>query len=407
MTIEEQIKACIHCGMCLPACPTYLVSGNEGNSPRGRIYLINDLIQDQKHHSKLGDDKAIEYLDNCLSCYACETACPSGVEYASIIEYAREELGQSHYTKGFAGFLRYLAFRYLLPNRRLLLLAARFNQSFAWLINILAAFNKKLGIINKVKPELDSYQELKPGSIYKTSFNSDSASTVSLGLGCVMDTFYNQVHWDSIYLLNQFGYNVRISKSTCCGALASHSGEYKLGHELLDKFIATTKEELPLVFNSAGCGAYVKDHCELESFDIIELLTQAPINPIAVIASEHSERGDPVLEISYHPACHLNHRQHIAYDYLDLVKMIPDIKVQNLHQADVCCGSAGFYNIIKPEMADAIGQIKAKNLQASDSQLILSANPGCLAQIQAQLGKDYKVEHPISFLAQYLRSAND
>lgn len=400
--LSEQLKACIHCGMCLPACPTYKVTANEGNSPRGRLYLINDLIQDhhlQEEH-KLSS-KAIEYLDNCLSCYACETVCPSGVQYGSILEYARNDLEQTAYDKGLFGFMRKIAFALFLPNRQILNALAQIYKRFGRLLPL------------KVKPRVDyEYQAIQTGTIYRSEeifFDiKDDDRTIVLPLGCVMDTFYNDVHHDTIYVLNRFGYHVYVPNLGCCGALASHSGEPHIGRSQLNSMLMSlVNYNLPVVMNSAGCGAFVKAHAEgLKIMDLIEALQSAPKDPISknIFGEEKQDLLTvPSLEITYHPACHLNHRQGVAYDYKDLLQKIPNLVIKDLPDADTCCGSAGIYNLLKPKMAEAIGRLKAENIKSTEVAIVATANPGCMSQIQSALGKDYKVVHPISLIADYLR----
>ncbi|MDA0771482.1 MAG: (Fe-S)-binding protein [Cyanobacteria bacterium] len=404
-TINETIKACIHCGICLPACPTYQVTANEGHSPRGRLYLINNLLTNEIKER----DEFVEYLDGCLECSACETVCPSGVDYVNILEYARHELGLSNYTKGFMAAVRRLAFQYLLPNRVLLNLTRVIGRFLP------------LRLFNKLAPSFDfEYREIKTNYIYKS--NAVDAKTVSMPLGCVMDTAYNNVHWDSIHVLNAFGYDVYIPETQCCGALAYHSGENKLGEKQLEETTSIlAKHQYPVVMNSAGCGAFIKNHSGLPVMDLIEALKNALVNPL---------QRDPVASLRmtkavYHPACHLNHQQGVSQDYVDLLKQIPGLELIPLHEADLCCGSAGFYNLIQSKMANEIGQRKAENIRSSlgaeqsgakqssqedwiatpsarNDAIVLTANPGCMSQIQAHLSDEYQVMHPVSLIKQYL-----
>ncbi|MBT6843063.1 MAG: (Fe-S)-binding protein [Candidatus Melainabacteria bacterium] len=425
-TINETIKACIHCGICLPACPTYQVTGNEGHSPRGRLYLINDLLTNETG----AREDVVEYLDGCLECSACETVCPSGVDYVNILEYARHELGLSNYTKGFMAAVRRLVFQYLLPNRVLLNLARVMGRFLP------------LRLFNKLAPGFDfEYKKIKTDYIYKSQ--SRTSRTVSMPLGCVMDTIYNDVHWDSIQVLNAFGYDVYIPETQCCGALAYHSGENKLGEKQLEETTSIlAKHQYPVVMNSAGCGAFIKNHSDLESMDLIEALKQAPSLRGADAARQSnagdwiathslSARNDEIIYAVYHPACHLNHKQGVSQDYVELLKRIPSLELIPLHEADLCCGSAGFYNLIQSKLAGEIGKRKAENITSSlralakqsnarskgaaikfsvldcfanarNDVIVLTANPGCMSQIQAHLGDEYQVMHPISLIKQYL-----
>ncbi len=409
-TLNDILKACIHCGMCLPACPTYQITGNEGDSPRGRLYIINDVI----NGATLNEERLIDsinYLDNCLECSACETVCPSGVQYTNILEQARNDWKLNSYSKGFFGFMRKLAFRWLLPNRFLL----RILRALMNFTTMLIPLHKFIKIIPKFE---DNYHQIQTNYYYRSKIElndvSDSDRTLSLPLGCVMDTVYNHVHWDTIKVLNAFGYHVYIPESNCCGALAYHSGEAKLGLKQLQDTIQKLNESpenhlysYPLVMNSAGCGAFLKNHSELKVLDLIEALERAPVNPMKPsFLSTNGQRTTPKAKIiaTYHPACHLNHQQGLANDYVELLKQIPSLELMPLYEADMCCGSAGFYNLIKSKMANKIGKRKARFIKNTNAEVVLTANPGCMSQIQAQLGDDYKVLHPVSLIRGYLDS---
>jgi glycolate oxidase iron-sulfur subunit len=344
--------------------------------------MIKDLLeQDSKTDFK--------YLDACLSCYACETACPSGVDYGIILEFARHNYGQSQYTKGFWALVRKFVFKFVLPQRTLLNL----------LRNFLPFAPRVVKIQPKTKP---TYRKIETGKIYRSTVNLTGVErTLSLALGCVMDTLYNSVHWDTIKVLNSCGYHVYIPDTVCCGSLASHSGEYGIGNEQANSMLTElAKHNYPVVFNSAGCGAFTKTEAEklqvsFKIFDLIEAINQAPVDLLSKLKTfEH----EPVTAV-YHPACHLNHMQGLSGDYLCLLKQIPWLTLKHLPEADVCCGSAGFYNLIEPKMAEAIGERKAAFIRASGAKIIITANPGCLSQIQAHLGEGYKLMHPVTLLA--------
>ncbi|MBU6196257.1 MAG: (Fe-S)-binding protein [Cyanobacteria bacterium REEB446] len=444
----DKIKACIHCGICLSACPTYLTTGNEGNSPRGRLYLIKDLIQGEVPEL---DATGQEYLDNCLSCMACETVCPSGVEYIQLLDYARHEKQESSYSKGFWGLVRKFSFAFLLDQRYLLNL----GRIGLKVLNIFYKLFPFLPKLSKVQPSREiSYTKLEVNKLYPSAETildvPDSERTVLFNLGCVMDTLYNSVHHDTIKVLNAAGYHVYVPASGCCGALASHSGEFKIGEKQTEKFIQAQCDALnklyeteqalgdfsnPIVFNSAGCGAHVKDKVYLESLvvkDIAELIDPdnwlAPVSLEAFKAKLVSLKGiDENAEIEdcaqsikavYHPACHLYHAQGLTTQYQSLLALIPNLELIPFLEAEVCCGSAGFYNLIKSQLAEPIGERKAANIKKAGVDLVITANPGCMSQIEAHLsgGQDnenaeigvqkqsHKVIHPMSLLAQCLRT---
>jgi glycolate oxidase iron-sulfur subunit len=389
--IDEILKSCIHCGMCLPACPTYQVTGNEGYSPRGRIYLIK-----QTNTISQPDQQMFNYLDTCLSCFACETVCPSGVQYQDIIDYARFDLKLTRKNKGLWAFVRKYIFTNLLSDRSKLLKLKNFLAAFDWLSDIVGLFFPKIKLLNKLKPNFKAtYKSIDIGRRFRSSVAVNKRMTVALMLGCVMDTFYNQVHHDSIKLLNACGYDVLIPNLDCCGALACHSGEFDLGLKQRQDFISKAKAlKIPLVMNSAGCGAFLKDQNEIEVLDIIELIS----DPVYDIWHKISKQE---LEIVYHPACHLNHRQGLSSKYLKLLERFFKVDTSSLN-ADTCCGSAGIYNILEPEMASKIGEKKSAELSVFETCTVVSANPGCINQLQAHLGIGYDVKHPVSLLADLL-----
>jgi glycolate oxidase iron-sulfur subunit len=434
----DKIKACIHCGICLSACPTYLTTGNEGNSPRGRLYLIKDLIQGEVPELDIAGQ---EYLDNCLSCMACETVCPSGVEYIQLLDYARHEKQESSYSKGFWGLVRKFSFAFLLDQRYLLNL----GRIGLKVLNIFYKLFPFLPKLSKMQPSREiSYTKLEVNKLYPSAETildvADSERTVLFNLGCVMDTLYNSVHHDTIKVLNAAGYHVYVPASGCCGALASHSGEFKIGEKQTEKFIQAQCDALnklyeteqalgdfsnPIVFNSAGCGAHVKDKVYLESLvlkDIAELIDPdnwlAPISLEAFKAKlispvkgidENAEivDGKQSLKAVYHPACHLYHAQGLTTQYQNLLALIPNLELIPFLEAEVCCGSAGFYNLIKPQLAEPIGERKAANIKKTGVDLVITANPGCMSQIEAHLGGGYKAIHPMSLLVQcFLEKSN-
>ena len=419
----DKIKACIHCGICLSACPTYLTTGNEGNSPRGRLYLIKDLIQGEVPELDIAGQ---EYLDNCLSCMACETVCPSGVEYIQLLDYARHEKQESSYSKGFWGLVRKFSFAFLLDQRYLLNL----GRIGLKILNIFYKLFPFLPKLSKMQPSREiPYTKLEVNKLYPSAETildvPDYERTVLFNLGCVMDTLYNSVHHDTIKVLNAAGYHVYVPASGCCGALASHSGEFKIGEKQTEKFIQAQCDALnklyeteqalgdfsnPIVFNSAGCGAHVKDKVYLESLvlkDIAELID--PDNwlaPISLEAFKAKLINPASLRAVYHPACHLYHAQGLTTQYQSLLALIPNLELIPFLEAEVCCGSAGFYNLIKPQLAEPIGERKAANIKKAGVDLVITANPGCMSQIEAHLSEgsgdgkqSYTVIHPMSLLA--------
>ncbi len=417
--IQEDLKSCVHCGICLSACPTYLTTGNEGQSPRGRLYLIQDqLSQDQPSNNS--KNQSIKYLDACLSCQACESVCPSGVDYSKILESARRDFGLSNYSQGLWASLRKFIFRYLLPNRSLLN-SLRLSLRLINGTKLIPLIGHLIPLA-KLSPRLtSSYKTIRTGYIYsnrlvtKKPFHTqqenlnttENRPIVSLPLGCLMDTLYNKTHWDTIKVLNALGFDVYIPPSNCCGSLASHSNEHDIGdHQCSETLYELAKQAYPVVMNSAGCSAHLKHNASKHNsttkiLDFIEILAEAPVTLEEFSKLLHNPSP---LKITYHAACHLHHAQKLPQqDYLDLLKLIPNIEILPLREADICCGSAGFYNIIQPNLAKHIGERKAQNIAETGAEILVSANPGCLSQIQAY--SDIEVIHPISLLGRFLQQS--
>ncbi len=400
--LKTLLQACIHCGICLNACPTYQVTGNEGNSPRGRLYLINDLVN--KHKLNL-ESESIDYLDNCLACAACETVCPSGVNYTSILDEARHDYGASRYNHGILAGLRKIFFQYFLPRRYLLYYLRRITDFITNIIDLRS-------ILPNIPKSSRPYKEIQINHYYRSKLEfselADEKRTVTLVLGCVMDAFYNHVHWDTIFTLNAFGYHVYISSSACCGALSHHSGEVSIAEKQTINFINSVVEKpYPIVLNSAGCGAHLKEKTDLKIWDLIEALQQAPYNPMKQSFFENKpSKSFKTVPVLYHPACHLNHKQGLSKFYVDLLKQIPNLELMEIIDSDLCCGSAGFYNLIKIQLAKQIGELKAKQIKtlAAEKQItiVATANPGCISQLQGHLGTEFEVLHPITIVAAYL-----
>ncbi len=410
----DKLKACIHCGMCLSACPTYRVTGSEAESPRGRLYLMRSMLE-----GELSDPQQLSrHLDPCLACHACETACPSGVHYGELLIASREALNQEN--RSLQRWVKRWILKHILPNHSLLMRLGsllRFYQKSG-----LQRVLRKTGILKLLPgmaireallPEIPEIKKLEAGM----TFGNPSGEKVALFTGCVMDVFYNPVHWDTIEVLVANGYFVTIPEQTCCGALGHHAGETDITRELaLQNLKLLLDHNLKwIVVNSAGCGSTMKAYEQLlaelyrdrvrefsaKVVDVMELLAKRKLKPFA----------KPLKKtLTYHAACHLYHVQKIKEEPVRLLAQVPGLTLVPLTEFDACCGSAGVYNIEHPVLSQEIlaGKIEhLKNLyEQTGAETVVTGNPGCMLQIAhglQQLGILMSVRHPIEILAEAYR----
>ena len=414
----DKLKSCIHCGMCLPACPTYRVTGSEAESPRGRLYLMKKLLE-----GDLSADAVAPHLDQCLACHACETVCPSGVQYGKVLMGAREDLAQRN--TGFKRRFKRFVFQKILPNPTLLSWGRKFLRAYQksrlqWVMRttgLLKLLPFGLSDQEALLPTVPKNKPLNAGM----QFGDPMGEPVALLTGCAMDVFYNNVHWDTIEVLVANGYRVTIPEQHCCGALAHHAGETDITRELARLNVDDILANQPawIVLNSSGCGSTLKEYGQLlgsdtlygerarqfsaKVVDIMELLAKKPLAPFKNYALHET--------ITYHAACHLYHVQKVKTEPISLLSQVPGIQLVPLTNAETCCGSAGIYNIEQAELSGEILENKMEHLKTACNDLgattVVTGNPGCLLQLQSGIQKHHlnmKVRHPISVLADGYRS---
>ncbi|WP_303672686.1 (Fe-S)-binding protein [Vampirovibrio chlorellavorus] len=413
----DKLKACIHCGICLPACPTYQATGSEAESPRGRLYLMKKLLEGQ-----LEPEAVKPHLDQCLACHGCETVCPSAVQYGNILLSTREDLAQRD--PSLSRRLKRFIFRRVLPNHRLLVWGGRFlriyqRSGLQWLVRVLGLLKIAPTLAHQegLLPDIPARKALTPGM----GFGDSTGETVALLTGCVMDIFYNPVHWDTIEALAANGYWVVIPEQDCCGALAHHAGETDITRERAKDLITKTLRIQPrwIVVNSAGCGSTMKDYGKLlagdssiapqaaefseKLIDVMALLAQKPLAPFKNYGLHE--------KITYHAACHLYHVQKVKQEPLDLLAQVPGVELVPLTNMEACCGSAGIFNLEHPELSGEILQEKMAHLsaacQTNGASTVVTGNPGCMLQLQKGIEAQHlpmQVRHPISVLAEAYRS---
>ncbi len=386
---EELIDDCVHCGFCLPSCPTYALWGEEMDSPRGRIHLMKTGLEGAPL-----TDTMVGHFDACLGCMACVSSCPSGVQYDKLIGATRPQVERHHERTRGEKLLREAIFRLFPYPKRLRLLRGplRLYQRTP-----LSGVLRRSGLLDRISPSLRVLESLAPPLNkrepipVRTPAVGQRRAVVGMLTGCVQSAFFPDVNAATVRVLAAEGCEVITPKAQgCCGALSEHLGREQEGlrfaRELIDTFAAA--EVTHVVVNAAGCGSQMKDYAHLlrddpeyaeraEEFtakvrDVSELLaelgTVAPRHPLPVT-------------VAYHDACHLAHAQGIRSQPRQLLGEIPGLEVREIADAALCCGSAGVYNILNPVPADELGDRKAANVLATGAQLLVTANPGCLMQI--------------------------
>lgn len=403
------IADCVHCGFCLPTCPTYSLWGEEADSPRGRIVLM-----DAGHSSPLSAPM-VGHLDNCLGCMACVTACPSGVRYDRLIEDTRGQVERHWRRSAPDRALRRLLFALLPHPRRLRLLVPALWVARALRLDRLGAllpFPRLAALARLAPPTGDrvSLPERTPAR------EGPPRGTVALLQGCVQRVFFGHVNRATAAVLSAEGFEVASpAEPRCCGALQLHAGESEDARDLARATIAALEPYDHVAVNAAGCGSAMKDYGHLlrddpawaaraESFvervqDVSELLAAT---------APRAKRGRVPLRVAYHDACHLAHAQGVREQPRELLRGIPGIELVEPAEWEICCGSAGIYNFVKPEPAAELGRRKAESLLATGADAVVAANPGCAVQIAAharELGHPIEVLHPIELLARSVAQA--
>jgi glycolate oxidase iron-sulfur subunit len=418
---SDPLQPCVHCGFCLPACPTYLATGDESDSPRGRIVLMRAL-----ERGEIGpeDDALVHHLDACLGCRGCEPVCPSGVAYCRGLEAAREHLfearGLPPLARGVLGVFRHQSlWRPLFTAARAfratgLARAMAGSGRVGFGMGMLAASadrrtgGRAVGASDVRAMTVDSSHS-PPGKAELPSARPSvrpSAPTVALFRGCVMDTLFRHVHDATRRTLEHNGYRViEVEGQTCCGALHEHAGDRAAAVALARRNLAALADSADyVVTNSAGCGALLKDYGHLLDDEKAERLAERVRDVSELLAAAGPQPGAPLdLDVAYDAPCHLQHAQRVHEAPLAVLRAIPGLRLQLLPGHDRCCGSAGIYSVLKPAMARAVLASKIETIAAADPRpaVVATGNPGCLMQIGAGLlaaGLDTRVAHPVELL---------
>ncbi|HMK30732.1 MAG TPA: heterodisulfide reductase-related iron-sulfur binding cluster [Terriglobales bacterium] len=419
---QKLIDECVHCGFCLPTCPTYALWREEMDSPRGRIYLMKMASEGKVEINHT----FVRHLDQCLSCMACMTACPSGVQYDKIVTATRAQI-ERHYHRPWTERLKRQMIFSIFPRPRLLrglLLPLWLYQrsGLRWLAY-------RSGLMKLLPKSMQGMEELLPRVSLRTLGESLPASVSAVGpvrarvgllVGCVQSVIFPGVNAATARVLAAEGCEVVIPQEQgCCGALMTHAGEEKHSLEsarrLIDVFERANVQTV--IVNAAGCGSNLKDYGHLlrddpayadrarefaaRCKDICEFL--AGLEPRA-------KRHPLSLRVAYHDACHIQHAQRVQVQPRSLLQTIPQVSVNEIPESALCCGSAGIYNLVEPDTAKQLGERKARNAASTKPDVIATGNPGCMLQLRSaleRLGESLPVVHPVEILDSSIRGGGN
>jgi glycolate oxidase iron-sulfur subunit len=405
---------CVHCGFCLPTCPTYVLWGEEMDSPRGRIYLMGQGLEGDPMTPTM-----VQHIDACLGCMACVTACPSGVQYDKLIEATRAQVERNFDRPRRDRALRGAIFS-LFPYPKRLRVMRPFLRAYQ--ATGLPRVLRRGGLLQRISPTLAAMESLAPPLEKRervperTPAQGPKRGTVGMLLGCVQREFFPGTNTATARVLAAEGFEVLAPAAQgCCGALSAHNGReaeaQSFARSLVDTFEAAGVDWV--VVNAAGCGSTMKEYADLLAGDpayaekarrftdrvrdVSEILTEQ-----GTVATRHPL---PVT-VAYHDACHLGHAQGVRAQPRALLRGIPGLQVREISEAELCCGSAGIYNLLNPEPARELGDRKARNVLTTGASLLVTANPGCLMQVASsieRLGGQIALAHTVEVLDASIR----
>ncbi|MFT6784286.1 MAG: glycolate oxidase iron-sulfur subunit [Dinoroseobacter sp.] len=396
---NDILRTCVHCGFCTATCPTYQILGDELDSPRGRIYLIKEMLE----NGRPADEKTVKHIDRCLSCLACMTTCPSGVHYMHLVDHAREYIEQTYKRPFSDRALRWILAQILpYPTRfRLALLGAKIGKPFAFLMP---------------DARLKAMLEMAPKTIPPVSRNDDPQSflpagtrkkRVALMTGCAQKALNTDINDATIRVLQRLGCEVVVAEGAgCCGALTHHMGKTSESHATAAKNIRAWAKEMDgegldaIVINTSGCGTTIKDYGHMFREDALA----GDATRVADIAMDISEllmeldipEGDKKgMTVAYHAACSLQHGQQIKTFPKDLLRLV-GFKVVEPADSHLCCGSAGTYNLMQPVISKQLKARKVETLEAKNPDVIAAGNIGCMMQIGG--GTELPIVHTVELI---------
>ncbi|HEY6737916.1 MAG TPA: glycolate oxidase subunit GlcF [Actinopolymorphaceae bacterium] len=410
---EDLISDCVHCGFCLPTCPTYALWGEEMDSPRGRIYLM-DLVHEG---AASFDDTLVGHFDSCLGCMACVTACPSGVQYDKLLEAMRPQI-ERNYQRTWKDRLFRRAIFALFPYPWRLRIAA-----LGGILYQRTGLRRLVG--KRLKGRLAAAESLLPPVRLRDVLARTPARVpaqgpvrrkVALLSGCVQRVFFAPVNAATTRVLAAEGCDVYIPRGQgCCGALSEHVGREDEALARARRTIATFEayDVDDIVVNVAGCGSTLKEYGHLlrDDPEWAERAQRfsAKVRDVTQVLADLPPRATrhPIeARVAYHDACHLGHAQRVRNEPRAILRAIPGVELTDIPEAELCCGSAGVFNLLEPETADELGRRKAANVSAVDPDIVATANPGCLLQIRRYLDGEVPLVHPVELVDASIRGVS-
>ncbi len=384
--IEELTRACVHCGFCLPTCPTYVLWNEEMDSPRGRIQLMEKTAQGTLTLSPT----VTEHFDRCLGCMACVTSCPSGVRYDLLIEETRATV-EARQERPRAERLQ----------RRLLFATLPHPRRMRWALR-LAPLGRRLPAPAWARPMLELAPRWRsaeqPAALTPPTRSTRASRRVGLLTGCVQSVVFGEVNAATARVLAATGHEVVSPPQGCCGALSAHAGRADESARFTDRLRRSFDGVETIVVNASGCGSHLKEK-GVAALDVTEALRDAELQELHPLE----------LTVAYQDSCHLRHAQRLPAAWLPLLERIPGLSVAEPAEQDICCGSAGIYNVTQPEAARDLGDRKASRVLATEPDAYASANPGCLVQVAQALGRAGRplpALHPVELLDASMRGVS-
>ena len=420
---SDLLADCVHCGFCLPACPTYALWNRETDSPRGRIHLMKVALEGKTEIT----DEFARHFDTCLGCMACVTACPSGVQYDKLVEATRPQIERRiDRSKSDRLFRRIIFSLFPYPTR------LRWIALKLWAYQRLGVrwFVRNSGLLSLLPRKLRAMEAMAPPIAFGELFSSIPERIPTVGkprkrvaflLGCVQRVFFSNVNQATLRVLAAEGCEVVIPQGQgCCGALMYHAGQeddaIAMARQFIDEFDKEIDNVDAIVINAAGCGSTLKQYGHILADDPVYATKakalSAKCRDISELLAELEPRAPrhPLpIRVAYHDACHLRHAQNVISEPRQVLAQVPELDVREIPEAGMCCGSAGIYNLVEPEAAEQLGALKAKQCLSTEADTIVSSNPGCLLQIKSSLersGRTLRTMHLVEIVDASIQGRN-